>query len=457
MNAAIGILSRAADDVLPPDLAGAHLLPTSGGDLASQLLAAFATLLAGREAAAVILDEPARVDAAEVNRALALLADADVVFVPAPDGGYRLVAMTGRHDLFTGVALGTSVALSQTVARAQSLGLRVAVLDAPGAADAARPLVRRIHLEITNRCPSHCATCARTFAPPAASDLSVADIERLLDQMPSVRTAALQVNGEPLVAPHLAEVLACLARRGVASELNTGGALLDGALAEMLLESPLRGLNISLDAATRATYRAHRGDDDFDKVVANVERFLVARRARGRGPRVSLWMVATRRNLAEFSDLVRLAARLGADEVMLQRLVLHGSGLGTPRFSVHGRLTDADRAILDEAAEIGRATGVAVAAAGGGTPTAMLEAAADPRPFTSCRRPWESAVIMADGEVVPCCIGTFLPGRDLSMGNALGEGFAAVFEGPRYQAFRDELRAGTEGGPCTSCGVRWSL
>ena len=38
-------------------------------------------------------------------------------------------------------------------------------------------------------------------------------------------------------------------------------------------------------------------------------------------PQVSIWYVATRKNIAELPELVRLAARVGVPEVYLQRMV----------------------------------------------------------------------------------------------------------------------------------------
>lgn len=389
-----------------------------------------------------------------VTDAVRALAAADVVFGARGDGGWDLVAMRRPHDLFSGVAFGTSVALAQATARGRSLGLRVAVLEPLDAGPAAlRPVARRLHLEVTNRCPSQCATCHRTFAPSPPRDLSPEDVDRILAATPEVRSAALQVNGEPLVAPRLGEILDCLERRGVAAELNTAGLLLDGQIAAMLSAGPLAALNVSLDAATPETYRALRGADAFATVEGNVRRFLARRRG---GPRVSLWMVATRRNLHELPDLVRLAARLGADEVFLQRLVIHGRGLGADRWSLHGRLGERERSILDEAERLARELGVALGASGGGTLAAMLEPPT-PRPRPICRRPWESAAVLAGGEIVPCCISTFLTGEDVTMGNALTEGWDAVYHGPRYEKFRLDLIDDAPDSPCRHCGVRWSV
>jgi glycosyltransferase A (GT-A) superfamily protein (DUF2064 family) len=56
------------------------------------------------------------------------LSDVDVVLGPSDDGGYYLVAMRRAHDIFTGVAMGTSRVFEQTLARIRGARLRVHLL-----------------------------------------------------------------------------------------------------------------------------------------------------------------------------------------------------------------------------------------------------------------------------------------------------------------------------------------
>src|SRR2546422_3733451 len=122
---------------------------------------------------------------------------------------------------------------------------------------------------------------------------------------------------------------------------------------------------VSLDAATRETYRRLRGVDQFDRVVANVRRLVELERERGRSvPRVSLWFTASRANLDELSAFVQLAADLGVDEVYVQRLVFNGLGLATAENALHGRLHRQEHGLLDQAAGLAHALGPAPPASG---------------------------------------------------------------------------------------------
>jgi rSAM/selenodomain-associated transferase 1 len=84
----------------------------------------------GARCIAVIGTDCPTITAATVHAALATLSDADVVFGPASDGGYYLVAMRGAHvTVFHDVPWSSPSTLAVTLARASDAGLRVAMLD----------------------------------------------------------------------------------------------------------------------------------------------------------------------------------------------------------------------------------------------------------------------------------------------------------------------------------------
>jgi hypothetical protein len=69
---------------------------------------------------------------AEILRTAAeALDDAEVVLIPAEDGGYVLIGARAAHpELFTGIAWGTPTVLTRTRARIAALGLKSIELPA---------------------------------------------------------------------------------------------------------------------------------------------------------------------------------------------------------------------------------------------------------------------------------------------------------------------------------------
>jgi hypothetical protein len=123
-------VTPAGADLTPFIGAGQTQIPQAGDGLAERMQRCFARLLRdGTERVVMIgADAPHIVDAA-IDAAFAALDDHDAVFVPTRDGGYCLVGMRAAHDIFSGIAMGTSAVFEQTCARLDALGLRWRALE----------------------------------------------------------------------------------------------------------------------------------------------------------------------------------------------------------------------------------------------------------------------------------------------------------------------------------------
>ena len=98
------------------------------GDLGVRMLAAFRAAPAGRALVLTGTDCPV-LTAADLQQAVALLSDADVVMAPAEDGGYGLIAARRSiPELFERMPWGTDRIAALTRKRARSCGLRLAEL-----------------------------------------------------------------------------------------------------------------------------------------------------------------------------------------------------------------------------------------------------------------------------------------------------------------------------------------
>jgi uncharacterized protein len=110
------------------------------GDLGARMLAAMAA--GGRPTLVIGSDCPA-CTAENLRAAANALHDADVVLIPAEDGGYVLIGARVAHpQLFAGIAWGSASVLAETRARTAALGLTCSELptlwDVDTEADLAR-------------------------------------------------------------------------------------------------------------------------------------------------------------------------------------------------------------------------------------------------------------------------------------------------------------------------------
>ena len=91
------------------------------GDLGARMLAAIAA--SGRPTLVIGTDCPAFTPA-HLRAAANALRDAEVVLIPAEDGGYVLIGARAAHpQLFAGIAWGTATVLAETRERIAALGL----------------------------------------------------------------------------------------------------------------------------------------------------------------------------------------------------------------------------------------------------------------------------------------------------------------------------------------------
>ncbi|MGH7776928.1 MAG: TIGR04282 family arsenosugar biosynthesis glycosyltransferase [Candidatus Dormibacterales bacterium] len=134
-----------------PEGAWPHLLPIlgpgnplrvqRGADWAARQSNLFRDCAVAREGKVVLAatDSP-QIRPARIEAAFTALDRNDLVLGPTLDGGYYLVGMGGFHDVFSCVDMGTASALGQVLARASSLNLSVALLDAEFDVDTAADL-----------------------------------------------------------------------------------------------------------------------------------------------------------------------------------------------------------------------------------------------------------------------------------------------------------------------------
>jgi MoaA/NifB/PqqE/SkfB family radical SAM enzyme len=254
-----------------------------------------------------------------------------------------------------------------------------------------------------------------------------------------------------------------LKARGVYVVFNTNAALLTRRRQVELIGSGLDELRVSIDGSTPETYLKVRGIPAFDRVIANVAQMVRTRHELGVDtPRLSFWVTGMRENLAELPGVIDLAARIGVDEVYLQRMVFGfgQEGLATEEQSIfHGYRLEAE-ATIDDAERRAVAQGVSFRGAGALSPRESLsDRPPTTEPWRACSRPLRLAYITAQGNALPCCIAPFTdaPYETIVLGNYLQDGIDSVWRGDAYRQFREQLYSANPPPSCRNCGLAWSL
>lgn len=191
----------------------------------------------------------------------------------------------------------------------------------------------RVILSLADQCNYRCRTCYQSFHQSFAQfDLSSTDIGQVSRLFRYALSVIAGGFGEPLLSPAATSVLAAAKAAGCFTSITTNGSLL-----QRLAGVPVDRIDLSFDGASAKVLETIRSGANLSQIVRNVLALSEAQRAR-----MSLNVVVNKLNVAEVSEIVALARRLGIGEVALQAL-----GAYLP-WHDDMRLTAADLTVLDE-------------------------------------------------------------------------------------------------------------
>ncbi|MBI3068415.1 MAG: radical SAM protein [Betaproteobacteria bacterium] len=302
-------------------------------------------------------------------------------------------------------------------------------------------------IEVTSRCNLRCVMCPVTVLADRwpSVDLSWESFQRIAGAFDKTQWVYLQGWGEPLLHRRLFDMIALAKRAGCRVGFTTNGTRLTRSANERLLEAGLDVLAVSIAGANAGTHEAIRAGSDFHKLLDNLHRFLALRASRKSAtPRLELLFLMTKTNLAELPDVVKLAAELGADELVATNLdyAITPSLDEMKAYSLSPQARAA-REIVDQAKHAARQAGLA-----------FRPYSPQPREVAVCDlNPLKILFISADGWVSPCVylgvtgqqeIPRVFDGKAASIplvrfGNVNDQSLVEIWEAPAYRAFRRQF------------------
>lgn len=323
------------------------------------------------------------------------------------------------------------------------------------------PLPRFVQIEPVGQCNLRCTMCpivhrrdGPPWGPPAF--IALATFRRLVDGFRGVEELHLQGLGEPLMHPEFFTMVRYAAAKGIAVSTNTNLTLLTPRRALECVTSGLDAIHVSIDGASAATYESIRLGASFDKVLRNLDRLTASRARLGSNrPRVRIVTVAMRRNLEELAEIASLAHAHGVDTIFVQHLC-HDYG-ETTLPAAYGSMRDfvaAETLLGEDPARVAAAFAAARRRASELNIALRLPPITPAEPRRSqrgCDWPKRGAYLSYRGEAMPCCM-VSTPDR-VNLGDMAADGIEAVWNGPRYAAFRAALESDTPPEICKSCAI----
>jgi radical SAM protein with 4Fe4S-binding SPASM domain len=256
--------------------------------------------------------------------------------------------------------------------------------------------------------------------------LALEEFDAVLAQFPYLERLDLEGIGEPLLNPHLAEMVERAQSRGIAAGFVTNGTLLDATIGGALIKAGLSCLVVSLDSADPAVFESIREGATFHEVTENIKGFVGLRKTlEAPNPWIGVMMVAMNVNINEMSGFIRFVHDLGVDGCVVKGL----NPAVDPSLEI--RVADGSLDRIRSRCES------MVLRPGFSVKLAFLNGL---KKEFRCRWPWSGAYVTAEGDVTPCC--NCPDPRILTFGNLFRQPFRAIWNGDGYKAFRSELKNG---------------
>ena len=137
-----------------------------------------------------------------------------------------------------------------------------------------------LQIEPTSICNYRCVFCYQTDnkfnkrSNGFMGHMKLATFKLLIDQAEgNVEFISLASRGEPLLCPDIKEMLAYTKDKFLNLKINTNASLLDEKISHAILESGIKTLVFSADAADSALYSKLRVNGKLEKILANIRKF----------------------------------------------------------------------------------------------------------------------------------------------------------------------------------------
>lgn len=309
-----------------------------------------------------------------------------------------------------------------------------------------------VFIEHNNTCNLKCTMCG--FSDPRAADvpryhMPTNVFDRIAAEIfPSTTYLHMSLMTEPFMTPDFSERLQRVREHRVPySRVVTNGTLLTERTIERVLDSEITSLAFSIDGGTAEVYESIRRGSRLDRVLSNIELFRELRSRRGAIlPKLQINHVLMSRNVDHFSAFLALLDRVRPEQVDVRTV---------EPMSFESGNENKDPAFYDRVRLL-RPLFAACCSRNGIEETGFIRDQAgvidlfDVRGNRmTCRRPWDTLAIHANGDVHPCMSWT-----RPSIGNLALQSFDEIWHGEDLGRLRGEFEALQPGIDCQHCTVK---
>ncbi len=305
---------------------------------------------------------------------------------------------------------------------------------------------REIEIRLTWACDASCVMCGLAYylKKSDSSYKKPVPLDRLLEiitELADLGTESILFSGgEVTLVKELPSILRHADKLGISTQINSHGGRLTGDYCDTLLDSGLRGIMISLDAADAKVHDGIRNLPGLFETAVKGISYLRGKRPDQQKFYMLINTVIMKSNFRQLPDMVALAAALGVGEINFSPLSIDNTWDDWATGKVELKLNEDEEAELSEkifprALDLAKKNKI----------SAIIPAEVDSHGVlriqkglfnespVDCAVSHYHSVINVNGNVFPCCYASPLR---FVMGNIMERSFADVWNGSRYKEFR---------------------
>jgi radical SAM protein with 4Fe4S-binding SPASM domain len=289
-----------------------------------------------------------------------------------------------------------------------------------------------LQIEPTNLCNLNCVMCTRHNLR-RYGNLTLEGLERIIEQIPTVKAVKLQGMGEPMLNPWILPMAEYLRSRRIRVYAVMNGTILPDNLDAFL--SAMNRIEYSIDSVDSKEYEIIRGIDSAKQVIENF-RLLCNARKEGHRTMISINCVLVCANESRIEKLFALAKDTHSDNInfyFAQNWTVDGNCGGKRRNN--GSTLEMAEAINKLSRKYRMRAVIRKPISG----------------LSNCKWAASGCYITWDGFVTPCCQ---RPDPDeINFGNINENDFSTIYCSPVYETFRKMILNGKEPRECSNCSV----
>jgi MoaA/NifB/PqqE/SkfB family radical SAM enzyme len=201
-------------------------------------------------------------------------------------------------------------------------------------------IVAPIYVEIgpINSCNHNCIFCALDYLKSKGSAIDKDVLIKNLKDMAEfgVKSIMFGGEGEPLLYPHLPEVIEKAKKSGLDIAITSNGSQLSEEKTKLILKH-LSWIKISMDAGTKETYAKIHGcqEEDFSELLNNIRFACDYRKDNGLDCRIGCQILLLEDNVVEVEELILKLKDIGVDYVVLKPYSQHPESINKLRLDIN--------------------------------------------------------------------------------------------------------------------------